>query len=159
MLRYGEKAVSRPLIGRALGNAGNIVSTFLTNILRNKGKIGEYIEETRNIPIGKSWQKKDATISVGTCATKNEKCNIEAANEQIKQAATRIDRIIDKYPYGRFYEMNFSNNRMWTLCLKLVRNDDKGFETHTLVQNLEANEVHYDGERFDISPYDNCRSI
>lgn len=156
VLRYGEKAVSRPLIGRALGNAGNIVSTFLTNILRNKGKIGEYIEETRNIPIGKSWQKKDATISVGTCATKNEKCNIEAAGEQIKQAATWIDKTKDKYPYGRFYEMNFSNSGMWTLCLKLVRNDmfDKESETHTLVQNLEANEGHYDGEWFGISPYD-----
>jgi hypothetical protein len=156
VLKYGEKAVSRPLIGRAMGNGGNIISTFLTNILRNKGKIGEYIEETRNIPIGMSWQKNDATISIDTCAAKNEKCNIEAASEQIKQAAAWMDRTIDKYPYGRFYEMNFSNNGMWTLCLKLVRNDmfDKGSETHTPVQNLEANEAHYDGERPDISPYD-----
>lgn len=153
VLKYGDKAVSRPLIEMASGIGGNIISTFLTNILQNKGKSGECIEEIYNITMGKSWKKNGATISIATCATKNEKYSIEAASEQIKQAAAWMDRTIDKHPYGRTYEMNFSNNGMWNLCLKLVRNDmfDEGSDTRTLVQDLESPKGHYDDE---ISPHD-----
>lgn len=146
VLKYGEKAVSRPLIGTTSSIEGNIISTYLTNILHTKGENGKYIEEIRNT--GKSWEKNIATISMATCAMNNEKCDIEAVSKQIKQAAAWMDRTIDKYPYGRTYEMNF--------CLKIVRNDtvENFSELHTLVQDLESPKGHYDGERLDIAPYD-----